>query len=158
MLYLAAALLAGVTSSHRMGEPGASLAVSADAWLGEQVRVEAGWDGLAKVETGDGWSARGAADWRTGPLTIGAGYTHRHTSAWSKDVWWARAGVQSGPLWLLASIAPDSPNMEAKVEARLRLRHRHVIVEPRAFVQWHTTAEELGGYAYGVTCLLGFAN
>ena len=155
MTYLAAAILAGITSTHNMGEQGAGLSVAADAWLGQQVRLEAGWDGLAKVETGDGWSARGAADWSTGPLTIGAGYTHRHTSQWSKDRLFVRAGVQHGPLWLLGSIAPDSPNMEAKVEARLRLRHRWAIVEPRAFVQWHTTAEELGGYAYGVTCLVG---
>lgn len=140
-----------------MGESGPGLAVSADAWLGTAVRLEAGLDTLAKVETGDGWSARGAADYSTGPITLGLGYTHRHTSAWSKDVFWARAGVQSGPLWLLASIAPTSPNMEAKVEARLRLRHRHVIVEPRAWVGWHSTAEELGGYAYGVSCLVGVA-
>ena len=157
MLCLAAAVLAGLTSTHRMGEQGAALSVAADAWLGEQVRIEAGWDGMAKIETGDGWSARGAADWRQGFLTLGAGYTHRHTSAWSKDVWWARAGMQSGPLWLLASVAPDSPNMEAKLEARLRLRHRWAVVEPRAWVGTHSTAEELGGYSYGVSILLGVA-
>ena len=156
-LFLSVALLAGVTSSHRMGESGPSLAMSADTWLGSAVRLEAGLDMLAKVETGDGWSARGAADWRQGFLTLGAGYTHRHTSAWSKDVWWARAGMQSGPLWLLASVAPDSPNMEAKLEARLRLRHRWAVVEPRAWVGTHSTAEELGGYSYGVSILLGVA-
>ena len=131
--------------------------MGADAWLGQSIRVEASWDAAHKVETGDGWSARGAADWRTGSLTLGADYTHRHTSAWSKDVWWARAGIQSGPLWLLASVAPDSRNMEAKVEARLTLRHRWAIVEPRAWVGTHSTAEELGSYAYGVDILIGAA-
>lgn len=154
---LSAALLAGVTGSHRMGESGPGLALSADAWLGERVRLDAGADTLEKIETGDGWSARGAVDWRSGFLTLGAGYTHRHTSVWSKDVWWARAGIQSGPVWLLASIAPDSPRMEARVEARVRLRHRWAVVEPRAWVGWHTVAEELGGYAYGATILIGAA-
>jgi hypothetical protein len=121
------------------------------------VRVEAQWDAAHKVETGDGWSARGAADWRTGPLTLGAGYSHRHTRRWSKDVWWARAGVQSGPLWLLASVAPDSRNMEAKVEARIRLRYKRAVLEPRLWVGWHTVAEELGGYAYGASVLVGVA-
>lgn len=157
MLYLAAALLIGLTSSERMGEQSPALLVQADAWLGEHVRVEAQWDAAHKIETGDGWSARGAADWRTGPLTLGAGYTYRHTSAWSKDVWWARAGIQSGPLWLLASVAPDSPNREAKVEARLRGQYKHLLIEPRAWIGTHSTVEKLGGYAYGLEVLVGVA-
>ena len=155
-LLLSAALLGGVGSSQRMGEVSPFAVASLQAGY-RAVSGEVYWDNAAKVENGTGWLVRGAADWRSGFLTLGAGWSHRHTSAWSKDVWWARAGVQSGPLWLLASIAPTSPNMEAKVEARLRLRHRHVIVEPRAWVGWHSTAEELGGYAYGVSCLVGVA-
>jgi len=61
--YLAAALLIGMTSSERMGEQPPAFVVGADAWLGEHVRVEANWDASHKIETGDGWSARGAADW-----------------------------------------------------------------------------------------------
>lgn len=157
-LLLSASLLAGIASSHRMGESGPGLAVSADTWLGTAVRLEAGLDTIAKVETGDGWSARGAADYSTGPITLGLGYTHRHTSAWSKDVLWARAGVQHGAVWLLASIAPDSPNMEAKLEARIRLRHRWAVVEPRLWVGTHSTVEELGGFAYGASCYVGWAH
>jgi hypothetical protein len=45
--------------------------------------------------------------------------------------------------------------MEAKVEARLRLQHRWAVVEPRAWVGWHTMAEEIGGYAYGLSIMVG---
>ncbi len=130
--------------------------VSADAWAGDVARFEAEWDSANKVETGDGWSLRGAADARFGFITLGGAYTHRETSAWSKDVWWARGGVQSGPIWLLASIAPASANMEAKVEARLRFQRGHAIVEPRLWVGRHSTSAELGGYAYGAEILAGF--
>ena len=58
---------------------------------------------------------------------------------------------------LLAEVAPDSSNMEARMEARVTLRHRWAIVEPRAWVGTHSTAEELGGYAYGVDILIGAA-
>ena len=155
-LYLAAAILAGVGSSQRMGVV-SPFAVAVAQVSHRAFVVEAMWDDADKIENHSGWSLRGAGDWRCGFLTIGAGYSYRRTSAWSKDAWWARAGVQSGPLWLLASIAPDSRNMEAKVEARLTLRHRWAIVEPRAWVGTHSTAEELGGYAYGVDILIGAA-
>jgi len=154
-LLASVAILAGIGSSRRMGEVSPAPIVAADVWLGEAVRLEAGWDGHAKVETGNGWALRGAADWRSGNLTLGAGYTHRHTSAWSKGVWWARAGIQSGPLWLLASVAPTSANMESRLEARVRLRHGWTIVESRAWVGWHSTAEQIGGYAYGLSLLVG---
>jgi hypothetical protein len=65
------------------------------------------------------------------------------------------AGVTHGPLWLLASVAPDSRNMEAKAEVRLRLQHRWAVVEPRFWVGWHTMAEEIGGYAYGLSIMVG---
>lgn len=139
-----------------MGELSPFATVVADSWLGEAVRLEAGWDAANKVETGDGWALRGAADWRSGFLTLGAGYTRRATRAWTKDVWWARAGVSSGPLWILASIAPDSRNMEAKLEARIRVHHRWFVSEYCGFVEWHTTAVELGGYAYGVSIHAGW--
>jgi len=155
--YLAAAVLVGLTSTERMGEKTPALVVQADAWVGEHLRVEGGWDSADKVATGNGWSARGAADFVTGPLTIGAGYTYRHTGEWTKQVWWARAGIQHGPLWLLGIIAPESPGMEAKVEARLRLKHRWAVIEPRAWVGTHKTAREIGGYSWGLTMLVGIA-
>ena len=156
-LHLSAALLAGIGSSQRMGEVSPFAVATVQAGY-RAVSGEVYWDNAAKVENHSGWLLRGAADWQTGPLTLGAAVSHRKTSGWSKTVGWARAGVRSGPLWLLASIAPDSPNMEARVEARLRLRHRWAVVEPRAWVGWHTTAEELGGYAWGVSTLIGWAH
>lgn len=155
-LLLSAALLGGVGTTHRMGESGLAVVVAAQVRI-RAISAEAILDTADKIETGDGYIARLAADWNGGPLTLGAGWSYRQTSAWSKRVWWARAGVRSGPVWLLASIAPDSPNMEAKAEARVSLRHRWAVVEPRAWVGWHTRAEELGGYAYGLEILVGVA-
>ena len=155
-LLASAAILAGMGSSQRMGEVSPFAVATAQAGY-RAISGEILWDSADKVENHSGWSLRGAGDWHCGVLTIGAGYSYRRTSAWSKDAWWARAGVQSGPLWLIASIAPDSRNMEAKLEARLRLRHRWAIVEPRAWVGTHSTAEEIGGYAWGIETLIGVA-
>lgn len=153
-LLASVALLAGTGASHNLGEQGLSLVLAAEAKR-SSLSAEVTWDSSDKVETGDGWLLDAATDWHTGLLTLGAGYSHRETSQWTKDVWWARAGVQQGPLWLLASVAPTSPNMEAKLEARLTMRHRWAVVKPRAWVAWHTTAEELGGYAWGLSMLIG---
>ena len=153
-LYLAAAILAGMGSSQRMGEI-SPYAVAVAQVSHKAFVVEAMWDDADKIENHSGWSLRGAGDARVGFLTIGAGYTYRHTDLWSKQRWWARAGAQSGPLWLIASIASDSQNMEAKLEARLRLRHRWAVVEPRAWVGRHSTSEQLGAYSWGLDILIG---
>ena len=139
-----------------MGEVSPFALVTAQAGY-RAISGEILWDSADKIENHSGWSLRGAGDWHCGVLTLGAGYTYRHTDLWSKQRWWARAGIQQGPLWLLASIAPDSPNMEARAEARLRLRHGWAIVEPRAWVGTHSTAEEIGGYAWGIETLIGVA-
>lgn len=155
-MYLAAAILAGLTATHNLGEQGTAYLVAAEVQH-KSLSAEGSWDSSDKVETDDGWLAHGAADWHTGILTVGAGYSYRQTNAWSKDVWWARVGVQHGPLWLLASVAPASPNMEAKLEARLRCVYGRLVVEERAFVEWHRQLDMLGGgYAYGVQTLIGF--
>jgi hypothetical protein len=139
-----------------MGEQSPFAVVTAQAGY-RAISGEVYWDSADKLENHSGWSLRGAADWQTGPLTLGAAVSHRKTSGWSKTVGFARAGVRSGPLWLLASIAPDSRNMEAKLEARVTLRHRWAVVELRPWTGWHRTAEELGGYAFGVETLIGVA-
>ena len=156
VLLLSAALLGGLGSSQRMGEVSPFAVVTAQAGY-RAISGEILWDSADKLENGSGWSLRGAGDARVGFLTIGAGYTYRHTDLWSKQRWWARAGAQSGPLWLIASIAPDSRNMEAKLETRLRLRHRWAVVEPRAWVGRHSTSEQLGAYSWGLDILMGAA-
>lgn len=157
MLALAAAVLAGLGSTHHMGERSPAAVVAVDARVGD-VQGEASLTLAPKVETGDGWLTHATADWWSGPISVGLGYSHRQTSAWSKDVMWVRASTEHGPLRLILEAAPHSRNMETKGEVRLRLRCRRAIVEPRAFMGWHTTAEELGGYAYGVTILVGFGS
>lgn len=155
MLPLLAAILAGVSSSHNMGEQGVAPVLVAEAKLGD-FGAEAQFAKSAKVETGDGWLARGSVDYWDGPLSIGLGYTRRETSAWAKNVMWARASLRHGRLRLVAEVAPLSDYMEAKAEARLTLAHKWIRVEPRAFVGWHRMAEELGGYSYGVSVLAGW--
>jgi hypothetical protein len=154
LLYLAAAILAGMGSSQRMGEV-SPFAVAVAQVSHKAFIAEAGWDGADKVENGSGWSLRGAGDARVGFLTIGAGYTYRHTDTWSKDAWWLRTGAVIGPLWVIASVALGSPNEERKLEARLTLRHKWIVVEPRLWIGRHSTSEALGGPSYGADILMG---
>jgi len=154
MLYLAAAILAGIGSSQRMGE--VSPFAVAVAQVSHQAFVfEAGWDSADKVENGSGWALRGSGDAVVNFLTIGGAYTYRHTDLWSKDAWWLRTGVTLGPVWVIASIALGSPNEERKLEARLRLRHKWLAVEPRIWIGRHSTSEALGGPSYGADILMG---
>lgn len=156
MLYLAAAILIGIGGSHNVGEQSPAFVASADVRR-SIVQVE-GWLTTApKVETGDGWATRLGADFWSGPISVGAHWSHRETSVWSKDRLFVRASAQHGPLRLIAEVAPDSSNMEAKAEARLRLKHRWAVMEPRAWVMRHSTSEQLGGYAWGLTMLFGVA-
>lgn len=148
------AVLAGPASSHNLGERSPFVQVFSEYRL-PCLSVEGTWLSADKVETGDGWLVNGALDYWAGPLSVGAGYTYRHTGAWSKRVWWARAGIEHKGLRLLAIVAPGSPNMEARLEARLRLSTGHLALEPRFWVGTHTTAEELGSYAYGASMLVG---
>ena len=156
MLYLAAAVLVGIGSTQRVGEQSPAFVASAD--VRRSIVQAEGWLTTAgKVETGDGWATRLGADFWSGPISLGAHWSHRETSVWSKDRLFVRVSTQYGPLRILAEVAPDSPNLEAKAEARLRLRHRWAVMEPRAFVMYHSTSEELGGYSYGVALLVGVA-
>jgi hypothetical protein len=149
------AVLAGIGTTERMGESAPALTLAADARYGI-LQAEAWWTGADKVESGDGWASRLGLDLWAGTLSIGASWAHRETSAWSKDVLFVRASAQQGPLRLLAEVAPGSRLMEAYAEARLRLHPQSRIdMEPRAWVGWHTRAEELGGYAWGLSILLG---
>ena len=153
-LYLAAAILAGMGSSQRMGERSPAFMASADMRY-RAVQAEGWYSAAPKIETGDGWATRLGGDVWSGPISVGASWAHRETSVWSKDRLFVRASIQHGPLRLLAEVAPDSPNMEAKAEARLRLRHRWAVVEPRAWVGRHSTSEQLGGYSWGLETLIG---
>jgi len=151
---LAAAVLVGVGSSQRVGEQSPAFVAAADVRR-SIVQAEGWFTSAHKLETGDGWATRLGADFWSGPISVGAHWSHRETSVWSKDRLFVRASIQHGPLRLLAEAAPDSSNMEAKAEARLRLKHKWAVAEWRAWVGWHTQAEEIGGYAYGFSVLLG---
>lgn len=156
MLLFAAAVLVGLGTTQRVGEERPAFVAAAD--IRRSVVQAEGWLTTAgKIETGDGWATRLGADFWSGPISLGAHWAHRETSRWSKDRLFVRASVQHGPLRLLGEVAPDSPQMEAKAEARLRLQHKHLVMEPRAFVEWHSVAEEIGGYAWGISMLVGVA-
>ena len=160
MLYLAAAVLIGIGTTQRVGEERPAFVAAAD--IRKSIVQDEGWLTTAgKIETGDGWASRLGADFWSGPISLGAHWSHRETSVWSKDRLFVRASIQHGPLRLLAEAAPDSVNEEIKAEARLRLAvpvgGSHVLVEPRAFVMWHSTTEQLGGPAYGLSILVGLS-
>jgi hypothetical protein len=133
------AILAGVGSTHNVGEQSPAFTATADSRY-RFAQGEAWFTTAHKIETGDGWASRLGADLWSGPLSLGASWAHRETSLWRKDRLFVRASVQHGPLRLLAEVAPTSPQMEAKAEARLRLQSRWAIVEPRAWIEWHTAA------------------
>jgi hypothetical protein len=149
-LILAAAVLAGLTSAHGVGERGTSLQVSADAQVG-RIQAEAVWRAADKVETGDGWASRLGADLWLGPLSVGGSWAHRGTSAWTKDRAFVRASVRHGPLRLLFEAAPSSMNAERYAELRLRLRGKWALIEPRAWVGRHAQSD----LAWGFGCLVG---
>ena len=153
-LLLSAALLGGIGSSQRMGEV-SPFAVAVAQVNHKAFIAEVGWDSADKVENRSGWSLRGAGDARIAFLTIGGAYTYRHTDGWSKDAWWLRSGLVLGPVWLIASVALGTPNEERKLEARLRLRHRWIAVEPRLWIGHHSTSDDLGGPSYGADILVG---
>ena len=153
-LLASAAILAGVGNSHFMGEAGPFAIVMADARKGD-FGAEVGWDSAAKLETSDGWRVHGSADYWQGAISVGLGYSHRHTSQWTKDRLWVRASVKQGIIRLIAQAAPNSKNMEAMAELRVRMQHKRFVLEPRSWIGWHSTAEELGGYAYGLSILVG---
>ena len=158
MLLYAAAVLVGLGSTQRVGEQSPAFVASAD--VRRSIVQAEGWLTTApKLETGDGWATRLGADFWSGPISLGAHWSHRETSRWSKDRLFIRASTQHGPLRLIAEVAPDSPNLEAKGEARLRLSAPawgvRLLMEPRAFVMYHSKTEELGGYSYGVALLVG---
>ena len=155
-LLLSGAVLLGVGTTTRVGEDSPAFVAAADARRG-WVQGEAWLTTAPKLETGDGWATRLGADFWSGPISLGAHWSHRETSIWSKDRLFIRVSTQHGPLRILAEVAPDSPNLEAKAEARLRLRHRWAVMEPRAWVGTHSTVEELGGYAWGFSMLVGVA-
>ena len=160
MLTLAAAVLVGLGTTQRVGEERPAFVASAD--VRRSIVQAEGWLTTApKLETGDGWATRVGADFWSGPISLGAHWSHRETSRWSKDRLFVRVSTQHGPLRLIAEAAPDSVNEEIKAEARLRLAipagGSHVLVEPRAFVMWHFTSKQLGGPAYGLTILVGLS-
>jgi len=154
-LLLSAALLGGLGSSQRMGEVSPFAVATAQAGY-RAISGEILWDSADKIENGSGWSLRGAGDARIEFLTVGGAYTYRHTDGWSKDAWWLRSGIVLGPVWLIASVALGTPNEERKLEARLRLRHGWLAVEPRLWIGHHSTSDQLGGPSYGADILIGW--
>ena len=156
MLLFAAAVLVGIGSTQRVGEQSPAFVASADV-RHSIVQAEGWYTSAPKVETGDGWATRLGADFWSGPISLGAHWSHRETSQWRKDRLFVRVSTQHGPLRLIAEAAPDSSNEEIKAEARLRLRHKHLVMEPRAWVMWHSTSKRLGGPGYGLTMLVGIA-
>jgi hypothetical protein len=153
-LLLSAALFYGMESSTRLGETSPSLVgaaeVQAHGW-----RIEGLFSPVDKIETGDGCLTHGTLEWQPGLLGVGVGWSHRHTSQWTKDVLWLRAGLQQGPLRVLAEVAPDSHNREAKIETRLRLCRQWLCGEGRYWIEAHS--QDADGYAHGALVLVALS-
>lgn len=144
-------LLAGVGSTHGMGERGPA-AEAAVVLAGRSFEAEAAWYGADKVESGTGWGAKGSAEVRWRSFGLGTSYTYRDGGEWTKSYMWARASVGAGPVRLIGEAAVGGYNRERRLELRMTGRHRALVVEPRVFVVRH-----LQGTGYGAALLVGVA-
>jgi hypothetical protein len=158
-LLLAASILAGFGTSQSLGETSPSLVLAADAERGRW-RVEGLADSARKIGVpGSAYLLHGTVDWMPGGwLGVGVGQSYRHTSQWSKRVTWCRAIVRSGPLLLLAEVAPASPLREAKAEARLRHCRKGLCVEARGWIVGGTFAQQTDTLGRGFTLLAGYGH
>jgi hypothetical protein len=158
-LLLAASILAGFGTSQSLGETSPSLVLAADVELGRW-RVEGLADSARKFDVpGGAYLLHGGVDWVPGGwLGVGVGQSYRHTSQWSKRVSWCRAIVRSGPLTLLAEVAPASPLREMKAEARLKHCRGRLCVEARGWIADHAQLYERDTLASGITLLVGYGN
>jgi hypothetical protein len=111
-------LLGGVGTTSGMGEAGPA-PEAALAWQSRHLAVEGLWYGAAKLESGAGWGARGAAEARWRGLGAGLAYSYRDGGEWAKAYPWARVSAGAGPLRLIAEAALGGHNRERKVEARV---------------------------------------
>jgi hypothetical protein len=144
-------LLGGLGATRGLGElspaPEASL-----CFASRRVAVEAGWYGAAKIESGAGWGARGAAEMRWRGLGVGASYAYRDGGDWVKHYPWARVSVGMGPVRLIGEVALGGVNSERRVELRWTTRRGWLAVEPRWWVTQHVQ-----GTGFGAALLLGIA-
>lgn len=145
MLPLLLSILAGLGSSSGWGEEPRALVLSAQASV-SRFEVEASWSDHDKVETGDGWIGRVGADVWAGPVSVGAHYAHRWTSAWTKDRLILRGSARYKALRVLGEWAPrDEQNRVRRVEARVSLPlPARVLVETRYWYGWHAQGEGWG--------------
>jgi hypothetical protein len=143
--------LVGLESSALYGESGVGI-------VGDVSHTARSWGIEAQASTLDkythaGWRARGAIDARSAPLFAGLGYSYRDGGEWAKRVVWARCGVTSDHLTLIAAVAPSSPYREAQLEARWRDHIGRAVVEVRGWIGDYDGAVD--GYAWGVKLLVG---
>ena len=143
--------LAGIGTTRGMGEAGPA-PEAALTYASRHVALEGSWYGAAKLESGAGWGARGAAEARWRGLGAGLAYTYRDGGAWSKSYPWARLSAGAGPLRVIGEAALGGYNRERRVEARLTGRAGRVVVEPRVFVTRH-----LQGTGWGAVLMVGLA-
>lgn len=155
-LLLAASLLTGIGTSANLGETSPSLVVAGDVSVGRW-RAEFTADSARKwFVPGSGYLIHGGIEWiPAGWLGIGIGQSYRHTSLWDKRITWFRMSATSGPLMLIAEIAPASVDREAKVEGRFRGCHKAVCVETRVWAVDSGQARPGDTYGYGAMALIG---
>ena len=149
---LSTAILVGLGFTSGMGErtPAPEVGLRLESAV---VRVEADWSGADKIESGAGYAARGAVDLRHRWVFAGVGYTYRDGGVWVKRASWLRAGVDLGPLSVIARAAVDSPNRERGVELRARTHVGRLLVETRVFAARHAQ-----GTGYGSALLVGIGH
>lgn len=142
--------LVGIGTTRGLGESAGANPEASLQWTARHVAIEGSWYGAAKLESGRGWGARGAAEARYRGLGAGLAYSYRDGGAWTKHYPWARVSAGSGPVRVIGEWALGGYNRERKLELRLTGRHGRLVVEPRFFVEHH-----LQGTGGGVALFVG---
>ena len=143
--------LGGYGTTRGLGEAGPA-PEAAVTFASRRVALEGSWYGAAKLESGRGWGARGAAELRWRGLGAGMAYTYRDGGAWVKSYLWARASITRGPVMLAGDWAVGGYNRERRVEARVNGRAGAFVLQPRVFVERH-----LQGTGWGAAVMVGLA-
>ena len=142
--------LVGIGATAGMGEQGLA-PEAALTYASRHVAIEGYWYGAAKLESGAGWGARGAAEARWRGLGAGLAYSYRDGGAWTKSYVWARASYTRGPVFVCGDWALGGYNKERKVELRITTqRLGPFVLQPRFFFTHH-----LQGYGFGTALMFG---
>lgn len=76
------------------------------------------------------WRSSLTVDRESGPMVLGAGWTHRDAGSWTKDRAWLRGGLRWENSRIIVRSALTSRDRETAIEVSTELPVRRLVVEP----------------------------